>query len=56
MSKVFNSMRGTMAANTPKEPGSAMRSSGKQYTFKPDEMRQNSHEGGHEGSTLNPLQ
>ena len=58
-------MRATMASNTPKEPGSAVRASGKHYTFRPDEMQQNSLDGGNpsthynaglDGSTMNPPQ
>jgi hypothetical protein len=54
-----------MAANTPKDQGSAVRVSGKHYTFRPDEMQQNSLDGGHasthynagqDGSTTNPPQ
>jgi D-tyrosyl-tRNA(Tyr) deacylase len=63
MTKGYQSMKGTMAANTPQDTGSAVKTSGKHYSFKPDDVQQNSLDGGHvstnynmgnDGSTMSP--
>jgi hypothetical protein len=63
MTKGYHSIKGSMAANTPQDTGSAVKTSGKNYSFKPDDVHQNSLDGGHastnynmgnDGSTMSP--